>query len=143
MLSHSLAFSFVRSFFLGCDNALRSRPVFDTTDPLLAACEQELCDIFEGITTPLPPPRLTPTHTLHIRPKNLFYSRILAFLPLIFYHCIILSCLLYLSRSFLGLRRYSSLNILYYPLIRTPPFLLPCMLSCTLYLSRSFLGFRR
>ena len=43
----------------GCDNSLRSRPVFDTTDPLLAACEQELCDIFEGIvTTPSLPPVL-------------------------------------------------------------------------------------
>jgi len=31
-----------------CENALKNRPVFDTTDPALAACEMELCDIFEG-----------------------------------------------------------------------------------------------
>jgi hypothetical protein len=31
-----------------CETALKTRPVFDTTDPALAACEMELCDIFEG-----------------------------------------------------------------------------------------------
>jgi hypothetical protein len=32
----------------GCDNSMKARPIFDTADPRLAACEQELCDVFEG-----------------------------------------------------------------------------------------------
>ena len=31
-----------------CEHALKARPVFDTSDPSLAACEMELCDVFEG-----------------------------------------------------------------------------------------------
>ena len=146
----------------GCDNALRSRPVFDTTDPLLAACEQELCDIFEGNTTSSPPtPPITthypPPHTLHpsptqppLSPRHACSNALLlfthAFLPLIFYHCFIMSCLLYRYMSFLGLRRYSSLNTT----SSTHAYLslLFChSAACTpyryLYLSRSFLGFCR
>ena len=47
----------------GCDNSMKARPIFDTADPRLAVCEQELCDVFEGTQTRLEADIHTCTYT--------------------------------------------------------------------------------